>query len=82
MILYGEDSLIQSLLAAHRSSLQVKDNIPAAALRRLDEKKDGLYRLIVGDDPKILSRGIDFRGHQNGLTLIQAKSAPDTRCHT
>ena len=47
--------------------------------RRLDEKCQGSYRLILADDDMLLSRGIDFRGNQNGLTFVEAKKARDPR---
>ena len=82
VILFCETRFITYLSEQKQHLLKVTGACSAAALRKLDEKEDGEYRLLVCDDPMILCRGLDFRGHQNGLTLIQAKPAPDRRCLT
>ena len=58
---------------------KVDMNLQTSQMRKLDEKDGDSYRLIASDDAELLSRGLDFRGRQNGLTFVQAKTAPTKR---
>ena len=82
VILFCESDFIEDLVANSVAHTYVDMNLSSYGLRNLDEKENDKYRLIAGDDANILSRGIDFRGYKNGLTFIQAKSAPDKRSLT
>lgn len=82
VILYCTSDFIEDLDSRPGEYLYVDMNLSQDEMRRLDEKRKGRYRLIVSDDASLLSRGIDFRGHKNGLTFIQAKPAPDSRTLT
>jgi len=70
VILFCESDFIEDLVANSITHTYVDMNLSLYGLRNLDEKENGKYRLIVGDNANILSRGIDFRGHNNGLTFI------------
>ena len=70
MILFCESDFIADLIDNKVAHTYVDMSLSGVGLRSLDVREEGKYRLIAGDNAKILSRGIDFRGHQNGLTLI------------
>ena len=76
VIMYCESGFID-YVGTHLEYTLVDLDISVVQLRRLDQKEGASYRLILSDDDSLLSRGLDFRAHENGLTFIQAKSARD-----
>ena len=79
--MYCESDFIKQLGHGIKYTL-VDLNLCTVEMRQLDEKHGDSYRLILSDNPSLLSRGIDFRAYANGLTLLQAKSAPTKRLLT
>ena len=78
VIMYCESGLIDYI--GHRLEYTLVNlSLSAAEMRRLDEKQNESYKLVISDDANLLSRGIDFRGNSNGLTFLQAKPAPTKR---
>lgn len=63
VILYCTSDFIDDLDTHSGEYIYVDMNLPQKEMRKLDEKKKGKYRLIVGDDASLLSRGLDFRGY-------------------
>ena len=78
VIMFCESEFID-FIGHQLSYTQVSLTLSSAEMRRLDEKDGSSYKLIVSDDPNLMSRGIDFRGNSNGLTFLQAKAAPNKR---
>ena len=78
VIMFCEAKFLE-YIAHHIEYTLVDLSLSAVEMRRLDEKHKESYKLIVSDDANLLSRGIDFRGGQNGLTFLQTKSAPTKR---
>jgi hypothetical protein len=62
VILYCESNFIL-FLKDKVDYTEVNISLSTAQMRRLDKKEGDSYKLIVSDDPELLSRGLDFKGH-------------------
>ena len=54
--------------------LHVDDEINPKVLRELDKPNDGIYKLVIIDDPKKGLRGADFRHPTNEAMLLILRS--------
>ena len=70
MILFCPKEFLEYLTGHIVSYTKVDLELSLCGMRKLNEREDGIFKLIAGDDANIMARGIDFRGFSNGLTFI------------
>ena len=73
MLVYATEALKQHLEETKMAFEDLDSSINHKELRKLDDRVEEDYRLLVATKPEVM-RGLDFRAPHNGIHLLVCKS--------
>lgn len=79
VLLYCSTEFKEQALKQFNFATLVDEGVSHAMLRSLDDAQDGQYQLLITDDPIVGLRGLDLRGHNNGVTFMTLRSFTNQR---